>query len=460
MKIPQRPEEFTKLLAEITGSSTEPNQFATIFQSGLGPAQEGTYRHWDTLRHLKPPTGLNHEEWWLGIKLARLFIRHIIPLRGTNGEVMHYTTPDILYKMCSEIDRNATGSIYANEPVFTTSDREFYVFKSLTDEAISSSQLEGASTTREVAREMIRTGRQPRDKSERMIFNNYVAMGFIRQIKDLPLTPSIIFSIHRFLTEGTLDNPEAAGRLRRADEDVVVFDESTGETLHVPPPAAELEQRLTAICAFANDLDSKDYIHPVVRAIILHFWLAYDHPFVDGNGRTARAIFYWSMARQNYWLFEFIAISSIIREGPARYAKAFLYVETDDFDLTYFILNQLKVILRAMEHLHQYLRRKETEILEVHELLIRTNSASAIFNHRQMAVLNHALKNPYAIYTTQSHRRSHSISLQTARNDLSTLASHGLLIQQKRGHGFAFIAPPDLRARIKALKIQSGDEQE
>ena len=58
------------------------------------------------------------------------------------------------------------------------------------------------------------------------------------------------------------------------------------------------------------------FIHPMIRSIILHFWLAYDHPFVDGNGRTARALFYWSMLRHGYWLFEFISISQIILKGP------------------------------------------------------------------------------------------------------------------------------------------------
>jgi Fic family protein len=61
---------------------------------------------------------------------------------------------------------------------------------------------------------------------------------------------------------------------------------------HTPPPAAELPARLEAMCDFANSKTPDTFIHPVVRGIFLHFWLAYDHPFVDGNGRTARALFY------------------------------------------------------------------------------------------------------------------------------------------------------------------------
>jgi Fic family protein len=52
------------------------------------------------------------------------------------------------------------------------------------EEAITSSQLEGAATTREVAKEMIREGRQPRDRSERMILNNYLTMQRIGAIRN------------------------------------------------------------------------------------------------------------------------------------------------------------------------------------------------------------------------------------------------------------------------------------
>ncbi len=458
MKIPRKPLSFNVLFSKVLGGPDGTERLTKIISSGIGPAQDGTYRHWETLRYLTPPNDLTHEEWWLGIKMARSFMQHHLPLLGKDGTPMHFTTPDILYKMCSVIDQNATGSIQANEPILSSTDRDFYLFKSLTDESITSSQLEGASTTGDVAKEMIRTGRQPMNKSERMIYNNYLAMRFIRTIKDQPLTPEIIFEIHRRITHGTLDEADAAGRLRRDGEDIRVFDETTGEILHSPPHASELKARMKTMCAFANDIDSENYIHPVIRAILIHFWLAYDHPFVDGNGRTARALFYWSMARQKYWLFEFISISKIINEGAIRYAMAYLYTETDDFDTTYFILNQLGVVIRAIDELHAYLRRKETEIMEVREYLAKSNLAAVMFNYRQMAVINHALKHSHSVYTSESHRRSHNVSPQTARTDLLELAKHNLLIQERRGHSFIFYAPSDIKSRLKALTISNDDK--
>ena len=123
------------------------------------------------------------------------------------------------------------------------------------------------------------------------------------------------------------------------------------------------------LCAFANQTDGA-FVHPVIRSIILHFMLAYDHPFVDGNGRTARALFYWSMRRHSYWMAEFISISHIVLKAPAKYGYAFLFTETDEGDLTYFILYHLKIITRALESLHEYIARKAAE-LERLELELR-----------------------------------------------------------------------------------------
>ena len=185
-------------------------------------------------------------------------------------------------------------------------------------------QLEGAATTREVAKEMLRTGRKPRNTGERMIVNNYATMRKIMDLRSEPLTEALVFDIHRSVTANTLEKQGAAGRYRYGDENITVAD-AGGEVLHHrPPAAAELPTRMAVMCSFANGQTPSFFVHPVIRAIILHFWLAYDHPFVDGNGRTARALFYWSMLRQGYWLFEFISISHILRQAPARYARAFL----------------------------------------------------------------------------------------------------------------------------------------
>jgi Fic family protein len=297
---------------------------------------------------------------------------------------------------------------------------------------------------------MIQEGREPTTRSEQMILNNYAAMRRVLQFVDRPLTPALVIELQRILTDGTLDDPDAVGRYRRADEDIVIEDE-TGTRLHTPPPAGQLADRMEAMCDFANGNGDGDgeFIPPAVRAILLHLWLAYDHPFVDGNGRTARALFYWSMARQGYWLCEYVSISRILKKARNQYARSYLYTESDQNDATYFILYQLRVLLRAIEELHHYLARKAAEIHDAEDLIRRASSVRTELNPRQLALLNHALKRPDARYTVQSHQRSHGTSYETARADLSKLAEQGLLEQRKFGRAFVFVPRADLRVRLE-----------
>jgi len=345
---------------------------------------------------------------------------------------------------------NAAGTISANQQITKPGMQNTYLIKSLVEEAINSSQLEGASTTRPVAKEMIRQGRNPKDKSEQMILNNYHAMQFIRDFKDDELTPSFLFELHRILAEKTLDDPDKTGILRSIGDDVYVTDRTSSSVLHRPPHAAELDQRIESLCQFANCASDKGFIHPVIRAIILHFILAYDHPFVDGNDRTARALFYWSMITQGYWLTEFISISRIIKLAPVQYGRAFLYTETDDNDLTYFIIHQLEVIKKAIEDLHSYLEKKTKDIEYAQETLRDAKHMGGKLNFRQLALLHHALKHPRFIYNINEHRNSHGITYETARKDLLHMSdSLNLLNKLKDGRSFIFISPSDLEERLK-----------
>ena len=333
MRLPQAPLSFADLLEKV---GTE--RLQTIDVEGPSLWMHDRYLHWNDLRRRPAPKGLTHEEWWLLLKLGRMGKLRPLPLRDKDSQPFLFSLPDSLIELLHGIDRGLGSTWNLPAAVTEPGARDAYVVSTLIQESITSSQLEGAVTTRNVAKEMLRTGRQPRDKGERMILNNYLTMRRIVDLRTESLTPELIFELHRRVTEGTLDDPDAAGRFRRDDEQIRVIDEIEGTVFHDPPPAAGLPRRLADLCEFANGRTPGYFVHPVIRAIILHFWLAYDHPFVDGNGRTARALFYWAMLHEDLQLFEFISISQILLQAPMQYAKAFLHSETDANDLTYFIL--------------------------------------------------------------------------------------------------------------------------
>ncbi|HEY6897458.1 MAG TPA: Fic family protein [Rhodocyclaceae bacterium] len=445
MKIPLAPSDISLSLGKLN-----PEELSLVFKATT-PLPEGKYLHWDQLRHRTPPEGLSHEAWWAGVQVGRSAILQNLPLLDKRGQPFRFATPAPILIDLHHIDRDAAGQIRTPTDGPIQADPQRYLLNSLIEEAITSSQLEGASTTRRVAAAMLRAGREPRDHSETMIFNNYRAMEHLRTLKDVPITPALILELHRTLTENTLENPADCGRLRTSDE-VRVVDNRDNTILHEPPAHTELPERLERLCAFANaDETSMPFVHPVLRAILLHFMIGYDHPFEDGNGRTARALFYWSMARSGYWLMEYTSISHILRKAPSQYVRAYLYTETDNNDTTYFLLHQLTTLRNAIASLHEYLARKVKEQQETERLLSASPKLRTRFNHRQIALLTHALKGAGEGYRVDAHQRSHGVSYQTARTDLLDLHTLKLLEMDKQGNAYVFFAPEDLRARLAGL---------
>jgi Fic family protein len=254
----------------------------------------------------------------------------------------------------------------------------------------------------------------------------------------------LLHEIHSSISRDTLENPEDLGAFRKTDS-ITVVDERDNEVMHVPPKAADLPGRIDRMIEFANEenQEGRPFIHPLARAALLHFWLAYEHPYVDGNGRTARALFYWKMLRGGYNLFRYLTLSRIINDARMKYYRAFMNSERDDNDLTYFILHQFDVTRQAIDQLRENVERKLAEKRE----LERTLSVPGL-NARQLAIIHRAIKYPKQIFTFQSHRESHGISLQTARTDILELAERGFLVDRHMKYPRQFVPASDILSHM------------
>ncbi len=180
----------------------------------LEPTVQGRYVHWDKLRYLTPPRDLTHEDWWFGLKVRRDAMIRRLPLTDRSGRPFGYNLTDDLLGYLHHADSLAQGIIQQPEVMTDATNpvaRDRFIIRSLIEEAITSSQLEGASTTREVAKEMIRTGRRPRDHDERMIFNNYRTIRHILGSRERMLDRDFLLEIHAMMTEGTLEDPDRRG---------------------------------------------------------------------------------------------------------------------------------------------------------------------------------------------------------------------------------------------------------
>jgi len=446
MKIPEEAPKISKMsdldLKEMVGFSKS-EQILEI----LKRANED-YLYWDKFKYLDFPESISKEHAWVYL---REFFRNAqirkIPTEDKNRENFGYWQPDSVLKILHYIDQNAGGQMLIEDPNIHASERERYLISSLMEEAIASSQLEGAATTRKKAKEMLKSGRKPASKAEQMILNNYITIRNIKDFVNTPLSKDLILDIQTSITTDTLDDPSAAGRFRKEKEQIYVVDQRDGQILFEPPPANEINERIDRLCEYANKVEEKEFVHPVIKAIILHFWLAYIHPFVDGNGRTARAIFYWYMLKNKYWLFEYLSISRILLRAPGQYAKAYLYSEIDNLDLTYFLIYNLKAINLAIKGLSAYLFKQQKELKETKRLIRKYPG----LNHRQYDLLHHAIYHVDAVYSISYQKNTHNIAYQTARTDLLELEQKGLLVKiGTKGKKFAFIPSKDIRKKLKS----------
>jgi Fic family protein len=405
------------------------------------------YLYWDRFKQFAMPEGVSSEDAWRLLKTVRAMSRRSTPVRDTHGHAFWFGMTEEMERCLHVTTRQAAAGpvIAPHETLLGSDDRRRYMISSLMEEAIASSQMEGASTTRRVAKEMLRTARTPETRAERMILNNYATIQALRELTDEPLTPEVVVRIQQWLTEGTLDDPGDVGRLRTTD-DVFVYAGESLEPAHVPPPSSSLPAELDRLCMYANeaDNDGEPFEHPIIKAIVLHFWLAYLHPFADGNGRTARALFYLQMLKGGYWLFEFVSISRVILGKRGQYDRAYLYSEADGCDMGYFVTFHLHAIESALVSLWEYIERQAKEDAALSATLGRDRS----INHRQRALLGRALEEPHTVFTVESHKASHGVAYATARDDLLDLVERGFLEKGRQGRKWVFVAAQDLRERV------------
>jgi len=401
----------------------------------------GRYLYWDQFKW-RIPKEHDPKKAWLITKWVRFTKRKPLELIDAKGDEFHFCVPDSLQAKLYKIAK------LSGEGTPSNSIQQKYLISSLImEEAINSAQLEGASTTRRIAKKMLVDERKPKSEDEQMILNNYRLMNEVKQLKDAPLSIEMIRHFHQIATEGTHQNGVIAGEFRN-DNEIVISNGADGEILHQPPSFQQIEKRLEQLCTFANTNHSgdegKSFIDPIVKAIILHFMIGYEHPFADGNGRTARAIFYWFMLKNGFSFFEYLSISKLLKEAPVQYGMAYLYSEIDENDLTYFIYYQVDIILRAMDELFGYLDAKSRELEEV-LVLLEDSSLGERLNFIQKDIVKKAMKNPGRIFTVKEITNDYDISENTARKYLKSLAYHKILATFKEGRTINYVALANIR---------------
>lgn len=382
---------------------------------------KGRYLPFDDFQYRLAP-GDDPAMAWHFTRMARNAAIQRIAYRNERGQQAGFNLTQSILAALEQVDRYTTRPALDDiRRRLSASGAELAPLRF--SEAITSSQLEGANTTTLVAREMLSSGRRARTKGEQMIAGNARLMSEIAEHLQQPLTVDLIRHFHAVGMSGINDKTYTPGLFRETDD--VVIAGRDGEIIYRPPAADTILSRLEAVCAWANE--STDYVHPMIRASILHFMIAHEHPFRDGNGRTSRALFYWFLLKSGYEAFRYLSISSLLHNAPVRYAHSYQYTETDGMDLTYFLDYQASIITRAVNGLLEHIDSLVNRRAALDRRLFESGALSRL-TPRQVTLVNVLLATPGKTFTGAEVAEALGISPQTARRDLRVLVGEGLVV--------------------------------
>ena len=437
---------FTKL-------EKNPKGFQMIYEK----ANEPRYLYWDRLQYKLALEGFKPEELWFLVRQFRNVTSVSTPIKSETSDHFRWVRLSYNDEFLHKIDKHSGGDLFPKIDISDRFDMNVFISIGIIEEAIASSQLEGAHTTREAAREMLLQNREPKNKSEHMILNNYkTIMQIDEEYKKSKLSLDLLFELHTSLTKNTVDRDEQ-NRLRNDNDRIIVQGQLQNKiyVTHIPPKHEFIKSELFRLIEYANDQDETRFIHPIIKAIFIHFWIGYLHPFTDGNGRLARALFYWYLLNKGYWTFMYLPISTVIKKAPNQYAMAYIYAEQDNYDITYFYDFHMHKIIQSIDDLKNYIARKLGENRAIDKAL----SKDIAMNDRQKQTIHYLLADHSGSVTTTSHKAVNSISRQTAAKDLKALEDMGFLEAKREGKYIRYFGTDKLRANFYSSQVKMTDRK-
>lgn len=395
-------------------------------------AANTSYEYWDKVRYTLLPENISPELFWSVVKFRRsgLYAEKI----KIGIHIFKYLiNPEILKKLYFIEKFNAYSS-------FALDKQNEYRANAAMEEATASSRLEGADITAKAAKEILRTNASPSNESESMVINNYKALVFMERNTDKELSLELIKQLYRIIADS-----QSRDVFRQEGHSVRVVDIRDDAVLYEPPKSADIETLLLSLCDYINaDTDT----NPVIKAAALHFLFAYIHPFRDGNGRAARILFYWYALKKGLGAFKYLPVSKTLRLIPSLYAKAFLYTEMDENDLTYFINFQLDVLAESVNSFEEYVR--QSELSKPEEKISCGFGVKLNLRHKSILrdfALNRQQRN------IEYFKNKLGIVYETARKDMMYLAKKGFLSKRKKSKEFVYSL-----SKKSLQQLQSGEE--
>ncbi len=376
------------------------------------------------------PNTLSLEEVWKRVHDLRLRRSETLPFDDQENHPFWYVLTSVLQQKLHEIDSLGRDSIYS----LVKEEIEFEMIKeSLMEEAVFSSAIEGAFSTVKRLKEMVDQKKPPRDINDQMVLNNYWAMQFILAEKHRDLNVDFILELQKIVTEDTFDEDDArySGRFR---DDWVYVKDKRDRVIYTPPPADRVVPAMEKLVGWVNQKDGGDFIHPIIKSSFVHLYFVHIHPFFDGNGRTARALFYFELIKNEYEFFKYFSISVAVQKAKGKYYKAIRDSETHEGDFTYFLLYMAETISESI----QLVKSRIAHHYQKELVIDRLNKEGILLNDRQQKFVKRFFVMDQRVMTIKKYQDWFKVVYETARRDLDDLLNKKILIKGKQGKAFLY----------------------
>ena len=335
---------------------------------------------------------------------------------------------DVIHKKIHEIEvlgKDLYEQINRNAPF-----RNDFLLDAAIEEAIASAIYEGAHSTRAQAEQLIASGLRPKNKDEWMLINNFKAMKWVKDNRKKSLTSDVILNLHRIVTENTLEGDDVNFQGKFRNDTVFVGPHEGIKYTKIEQAIEEMIQIIT---------HNPRYIHPLLKGILVHYFMGYIHPFFDGNGRTARALFYFKSIRNNLNYVELLSVSAYLRIHGKQYENSFLKVKENEYDLTYFIDFCLDSMCSALKEVS----RKINYLLRMADLKDRFE-----LSQNQVGLIQRMALHKFRTINIEEYAQLISKSREFARQELKALLDVNLVFEIKLGKKLVYTVNA---ARLKEL---------
>jgi Fic family protein len=345
--------------------------------------------------------------------------------------VPKYTITNSILKNVGVID--ASREVILNAPLIPAWEAKFR--KEAIERTVHhGTHLEGNRLTDEEVKDVL-DGKEvlARDRDIQEIINYRNVLKFIetisahiQQSQKYEFSEETLLEIHRITTERIL-HPDSSGKFRLSQ--VVIKNAATGQISYTPPPAAEVPYLVEDLISWINDSETRD-LHPVIKAGIIHYEISRIHPFLDGNGRSGRAIATLIMFLDGYDIRRFFSLEEYFDENPMDYYLTLqavsnqLVLDSHERDLTPWLEYFVKGVAIELNRVKEKVRRISTDTRIKNEL-----GAQVQLNERQMLIMEY-LHRHGAMQNKDFRKVFPDFSDDTVLREMRWLAKKGLIKKQ------------------------------